>query len=82
MATKEEVLAAIQAEKEQVLTAVSDLNTQIQALKNQIAQGSAVTPADLDGIIAAVNNIFVPTADQQEAPAPTTDTPSSEAPAA
>lgn len=62
MATKQEVLDAIAAEKSQVLQAVTDLNAQIQALKDQIEQGQAVTPADLDEIAAAVNDIFVPSA--------------------
>lgn len=65
MATKEEVLAAIQAEKDQVTAAVNSLNNQIKDLKDIIAAGGAVTPADLDEIATAVNNIFVP-----EPPAP------------
>lgn len=60
MATKQEVLDAIAAEKQEVITAVNDLNTQIQALKDQIASGSPVTAADLDEITAAVHDIFVP----------------------
>ena len=60
MATKQEVLDAIAAEKEQVLTAITDFNAQIQALKDQIAAGTAVTEADLDEIANAVNDIFVP----------------------
>ncbi len=60
MATKQDVLDAIAQEKTQVMNAVSDLNNQIQALKDQIAAGSPVTAADLDEITNAVHDIFVP----------------------
>jgi len=60
MATKQEVLDAIAEEKAQVLTAVEDFNQQIQALKDQIAEGTAITPADLDDIASAVHDIFIP----------------------
>ena len=53
MATKQEVLDAIAAEKAEVLS-------EIQKLKDQIASGSPVTPADLDDIISAVKGIVVP----------------------
>ncbi len=61
MATKQEVLDAIAEEKAQVVSAVNDLNTQIQALKDQIANGTPVTSEDLDQIVSAVHDIFVPT---------------------
>ena len=60
MATKDDVLQAIADEKAQVLTAIEDFNVQIQALKDQIAQGQAVTAADLDDVVNAVHDIFVP----------------------
>lgn len=60
MATKQEVLDAIAAEKAEVVQSITDLNAQIQALKDQIESGSPVTSADLDEIAAAVNDIFVP----------------------
>jgi hypothetical protein len=60
MATKQEVLDAIAKEKEEVTTALVDFGKQIQDLKDQIASGSAVTPADLDDIENAVHDIFVP----------------------
>jgi len=60
MATKEEVLQAIADERQQVLAAVDALNVQIQALKDQIEAGTAVTAADLDDIVTAVNDIFIP----------------------
>lgn len=67
MATKQEVLDAIAAEKAEANAkldaqsqAIADLNTQIQALKDQIAAGSAVTPADLDEILTAVHDIVTP----------------------
>lgn len=60
MATKQDVLNAIAAEKAQVLEGLDALNDQIQALKDQIEAGNAVTAADLDDIAAAVNDIFIP----------------------
>lgn len=54
MATKQEVLDAIEAEKNEVLS-------EIQKLKDQIANGSPVTAADLDDIVNAVKGIVVPT---------------------
>lgn len=45
------------AEKAEVATAIADLNTQIQALKDQIANGSAVTAADLDGLVTKIQGI-------------------------
>lgn len=55
MATKQEVLDAIAAEKTLIVTA-------IQALKDQINNGQSVTPQDLDDIIAAVKGIYDPSA--------------------
>ena len=69
MASKEEVLAAIAAEKDQVLTAIDGLEVQIQELKDQIAAGDPVTPEDLDQILTAVNDIFVP-AEPEPTPEP------------
>ena len=60
MATKQEVLDAIAAEKAQVASALEELGIQIQALKDQIAAGDPVTAADLDDIVSAVNDIFIP----------------------
>jgi len=60
MATKQDVLAAIAAEKTQVLEAITELENQIQALKDQIAAGTPVTEADLDDIVSAVNDVFIP----------------------
>jgi len=60
MATKQEVLDAIASEKAQVLEAVESLNVQIQALKDQLAAGTPITDADLDEIVTAVNDIFIP----------------------
>lgn len=69
MATKADVLQAIADEKtavnnklDQQNAAINDLNAQVQALKDQIANGTAVTPADLDDIVTAVHDIFVPPA--------------------
>jgi phage I-like protein len=60
MATKQEVLDAIAAEKAQVLTGIEELNVTIEDLKTQIANGTPVTAADLDEIVTAVHDIFVP----------------------
>ena len=60
MATKQDVLDAIAAEKAQVLDALEALNVQIQTLKDLLEAGTAVTAADLDDIASAVNDIFVP----------------------
>jgi len=60
MATKQQVLDAIAAEKAQVTDGLTALNNQIEALKAQIAAGNAVTETDLDDILSAVNNIFIP----------------------
>jgi hypothetical protein len=62
MATKAEVLQAIADEKAQVLVGIEDLNKQIQDLKDQITAGTPVTEADLDDIVNAVHDIFVPKA--------------------
>jgi hypothetical protein len=60
MATKQEVLDAVAEEKAQVLVGIEDLNKQIQDLKDQIAAGTPVTAADLDEIVSAVHDIFIP----------------------
>ena len=60
MATKQDVLDAIAAEKAQVAEGLESLNNQIQELKDQIEAGTAVTAEDLDEIAAAVNDIFIP----------------------
>ncbi len=60
MATKQDVLDAIAAEKAEVIGKVDDLNAQVQALKDQIEAGNPVTSADLDEIVSAVHDIFVP----------------------
>ena len=60
MATKAEVLQAIADEKAQVLTAIEAFNKQVQELKDALANGTAVTAADLDDITSAVHDIFVP----------------------
>ena len=60
MATKEEVLAAIAAEKEQVLEAITSLNQKITELEAVIVGGGVVTATDLEEIRNAVNDIFTP----------------------
>lgn len=58
MATKQEVIDAIAAEKAEVQAKLDALGTEIQSLKDQIAAGSPVTPADLDEIVSLVHDIF------------------------
>lgn len=60
MATKAEVLQAIADEKAQVAAGIETLNQQIQDLKDQITNGTAVTAADLDEIVTNVHDIFIP----------------------
>jgi predicted nucleic acid-binding Zn-ribbon protein len=62
MGTKQELEEAIAAERAEVQGALASLKTEIQALKDQIASGSPVTPADLDNLIAAVKDISEPQA--------------------
>jgi len=59
MATLAEVKQAISDEKAEVAQALTDLNKQIQDLKDQIANGTPVTASDLDDVISAVHDIFV-----------------------
>ena len=61
MATKQEVLDAIAQERQEVLNKLAALDVMIQSLKDQITNGQAATPADLDEIVSAVHDIFVPT---------------------
>lgn len=71
MSKADEILAAIAAEKEEVAAAVTSLTAQITALQEQVANGSAATPAQLEEIRVAVSEIFTsaPTID----PTPPTD---------
>ena len=62
MATVDEVKAAIAEEAAEVKARVDALDAQVVDLKNQIAAGTAATPAQLDEIIAGVRGIFTPAA--------------------
>ena len=64
MANLQEVKAAIAAiaadivsEKNEVQAAIADLKAEVQVLKDQIAAGGAVTPAQLDELIAPLASI-------------------------
>lgn len=59
MATLQDVKDAIAAEKAEITSKLADLDKQIQDLKDQIANGSPVTAADLDEIVSNVHDIFV-----------------------
>jgi flagellar hook-associated protein FlgK len=58
MATLQEVQDAVAAEAAEVTAKVNELMAEIQALKDQIANGTGVTPEDLDALLASVNAIF------------------------
>lgn len=52
--------AAVETEHEQAATTlqeVVDLKAEVVALKDQIAAGTATTPADLDGLITRIDTI-------------------------
>ena len=69
MATKQEVLDAIAAERAEVKARVDELLVMVQTLTDQITAGAgAPTAADMDEIKLAVQGIITPTA---PAPAPT-----------
>ena len=51
------IAADIVSEKNEVQAAVADLKAEVQALKDQIAAGGAVTPAQLDEVIASLTAI-------------------------
>jgi hypothetical protein len=57
MGTKEEVLAAVAAEKEEVSVKIDELNAKIDEL---IAAQVGATPADLEEIKLAIQGIFTP----------------------
>ena len=64
MATMQDVVTALdglkataQAEREQVLAALGEMQTQITALLDQIAQGTEVTAADLDGFLTQIADV-------------------------
>jgi len=60
MDAKTAILNALAEEKAQVTAAIEDCKAQIQALKDQLAAGSVVTPEDLDVILTSVQNIYTP----------------------
>ena len=60
MANVQQVQDAIAAEKAQVSEKLAALAAEMQALRDQIAGGAAATPAQLDELIVAVQNIFTP----------------------
>lgn len=65
MATIEEAVQAVKdtaaLEKAQVEGRLSELAAEIQALRDQIANGGVVTDAQMAELKSAVENIFVPT---------------------
>lgn len=57
MATIQDLKDAAQAEHVEVLGKISDLQAQVQALKDA---GTGATPEQLDEVLAAIKNIDVP----------------------
>lgn len=60
MATVQEVKSAVIAEAAEVKSRIDDLEAQVQALKDGVGGGVAVTEAELDEILLAVQSIFTP----------------------
>jgi hypothetical protein len=60
MASVQDLIDAATAEKAQVSAKLADLTAQVQALRDQIAAGSAATPEQLDQVLEAITNIFTP----------------------
>ena len=60
MANFQQVQDAIAAEAAQVQAKLAAVAVEMQALRDQIAGGAAATPAQLDELIVAVQNIFTP----------------------
>jgi flagellar hook-associated protein FlgK len=58
MATLQQVRDAVAAEGQEVANRLNELATEIQSLKDQIANGNPVTEADLDTLLTDVQNIF------------------------
>lgn len=66
MASVQDLLDTVAAEKAQVAAGLAALTTQVQTLRDQIAAGSAATPEQLDQVLVAITEIFTP----DPAPAP------------
>lgn len=59
MATLDEVKAAIAQEKQEVMDKLASVNAELESLKEQLANGTVVTAADLDELKGLINDIFV-----------------------
>jgi hypothetical protein len=60
MASVQDLIDAANAEKAQVAARLAELSAQVQALRDQIAAGSAATPEQLDLVLQAITDIFTP----------------------
>ena len=60
MATVQALVDAIAAEKAEVTDKLDALADEIQALKDQIAQGGTITEAQLDSVLVGIQDIFTP----------------------
>lgn len=62
MATLQQLKDAIASEAAEVKARVDALESEVKALKDQIANGGTVTEAQLDEVLTSVQNIFTPAA--------------------
>ena len=60
MATVQELVDAIAAEKAEVAGKLDALAVEIQALKDQIAQGGTITEEQLNVVLVGIQDIFTP----------------------
>ena len=83
MATKQDVMDTINAEREEVGAKIGELTSTIDELRRQLANGVPVTEQDLADIQEAVRNIFVAPSTEPvpEDPAPADPAPADPAPA-
>lgn len=68
MATVDQLIEAVANEKAEVQEKLNALQNEIQALKDQIANGGTVTEEQLESVLSAVQNIFVPEPEGEEDP--------------
>ena len=68
MATIQEVLAVVEAEKVEVAAKLEALAAEVAALKEQVTAGAQISAEQLDTLKAAVENIFTPSSPVVEQP--------------
>lgn len=60
MATVQELQEAVAAERAEVTERITALQAEVQALRDEIANGGSITEEQLDGVLVNIKNIFVP----------------------